>query len=295
MGYEELCKDLAAATDEDALALCLVRAVPGLKDREQTALVNALRTAIERLCRQTAAGRSAHSERLEAIGKMAAAISHELRNPLSGIKITAEYLIKKLHDQPEVVEIITNIHSEVMYANTVISNILEHAKVLKPQLEQGNIVKAINEALLTVAQQGCFRNIDIEKDYQRDIPLLMIDPIQMRQLFMNLFMNAAEAMLGGGTLTITIHADSREISVQVKDTGTGISPEQMTQLFEPFYTTKAKGIGLGLSVVKEMIDNHTGRIEVESKKGKGTIIVVHVPRHGEPIATSGPALRPKED
>ena len=107
--------------------------------------------------------RSMHSQRLAAMGQMAAAISHELRNPLSGIKISAEYLLRKVKDQPELIDIIVNIHNEVIFANNIITNILEHARIGKPNLEKGSIKKIIEEAILTIAQQGSFNNIEIKK------------------------------------------------------------------------------------------------------------------------------------
>ncbi len=221
--------------------------------------------------------RSMHSQRLAAMGQMAAAISHELRNPLSGIKVAAEYLLHKIKDQPEVIDIIVNIHNEVIFANNIIANILEHARIGKPSLEKSSIKKIVEDAILTVAQQGSFNNIKIEKDISRDLPLLNFDPMQIRQVFLNLFINSAEAMIGGGTLSIKINQKADFVIAQVSDTGGGIEKSHMEKLFEPFFSTKVKGVGLGLAIAKEIIENHKGMIDVESKLGQGTTFTICLP------------------
>ena len=221
--------------------------------------------------------RSVHSQRLAAMGQMAAAISHELRNPLSGIKVAAEYLLHKIKDQPEVIDIIVNIHNEVIFANNIIANILEHARIGKPNLEKGSIKKIVEEAILTVAQQGSFNNIKIEKDISRDLPLLNFDPLQIRQVFLNLFINSAEAMIGGGTLSIKINQKADFVIAQVSDTGGGIEKSHLEKLFEPFFSTKVKGVGLGLAIAKEIMENHKGMIDVESKLGHGTTFTLYLP------------------
>ncbi|MFH1094473.1 MAG: ATP-binding protein [Candidatus Omnitrophota bacterium] len=221
--------------------------------------------------------RSVHSQRLAAMGQMAAAISHELRNPLSGIKVAAEYLLHKIKDQPEIIDIIVNIHNEVIFANNIITNILEHARIGKPNLEKGSIKKTVEEAILTIAQQGSFNNIKIEKNIFGDLPLLNFDPLQIRQVFLNLFINSAEAMIGGGTLSIKISQKAECVIAEVSDTGGGIEKSHLEKLFEPFFSTKVKGVGLGLAIAKEIIENHKGMIDVESKLGYGTTFTICLP------------------
>lgn len=221
--------------------------------------------------------RSMHSQRLAAMGQMAAAISHELRNPLSGIKVASEYLLHKIKDQPEIIDIIVNIHNEVIFANNIITNILEHARIGQPTMEKGSLKKTVEEAILTVAQQGSFNNIEIKKDISRDLPLLSFDPLQVRQVFLNLFINSAEAMIGGGTLGIKIHNKPGYVIAKISDTGGGIEKSHLEKLFEPFFSTKVKGVGLGLAIAKEIIENHKGTIDVESKLGTGTTFTLCLP------------------
>ena len=221
--------------------------------------------------------RSMHSERLAAMGQMAAAISHELRNPLSGIKIAAEYVLKKVGNNQDVADIITNIHNEVIFANNMISNILEHARISAPQVKRTSLKRVIEEAILTVAQHGRFNNIKITKQFPPELPTVNLDPGQIRQVFMNLFNNSAEAMVGGGELKVKIIMEGKELIVKVSDSGAGINKENLNKLFEPFFTTKVKGIGLGLAITKEIIENHEGQISVQSKAGKGTIFTIRLP------------------
>ena len=192
----EQSNDLATLLEE------LLRCFDGINEEQRRELIKKLHLKIDDFKKkskhlvQPSSRRSMHSQRLAAMGQMAAAISHELRNPLSGIKVAAEYLMHKIKDQPEVIDIIVNIHNEVVFANNIIDNILEHARIGKPNLEKGSVKKIVEEAILTVAQQGSFNNIKIEKEISRDLPLVNFDPMQIRQVFVNLFINSAEAMIG---------------------------------------------------------------------------------------------------
>ncbi|MFH1460468.1 MAG: ATP-binding protein [Candidatus Omnitrophota bacterium] len=221
--------------------------------------------------------RSMHSERLAAMGQMAAAISHELRNPLSGIKVAAEYLMRKFATQQDAMDIINNIHNEVIFANNIIANLLQHARIGKPVRERVNIKNLVEEAILAIAQQGSFNNIKIKRKIQDNLPQLLLDPMQIRQVFMNLFINSAEAMIGGGTLNIRIAKKTDKVVIQIIDTGCGIDQNCLDKLFEPFFSTKIKGIGLGLAITREIVENHNGQINVDSKKDKGTMFTISFP------------------
>ena len=221
--------------------------------------------------------RSLHSQRLVAMGQMAAAISHELRNPLSGIKVAAEYLMRKLKAQPDALDIIVNIHNEVIFANNIITNILEHARISRPDPVRLSLKRLIEEALLMMAQQGSFNNIEVRKNISDNLPVLDLDVFQMRQVLMNLFINAAEAMIGGGTLDIDACYEDETVTLQISDNGCGIEKSHIDKLFEPFFSTKVKGIGLGLAIAKEIIENHGGEISVESKLGKGATFTIVLP------------------
>lgn len=282
MKYQRISMVIQEAHNLNALVENLLMCIDGVNRDQRRQLIKDLTLKLKEINKKEkevkkSSHRSIHSERLAAMGQMAAAISHELRNPLSGIKVASEYLIRRLKEQPEIADIIINIHNEVIFANNIISNILEHARISKPNFERSSIKKLIEEAILTIAQQGAFNNIEIKRKISDGLPLLNFDPLQLRQVFVNLFINSSEAMVGGGSLEIIAYHRRDSITIKVIDTGCGIEKSHLEKLFEPFFSTKVKGIGLGLAIAKEIIDNHKGQIDVESKLGKGTTFTITLP------------------
>jgi len=280
--HQKISELIEEAKDLHSLFEELIGCVGGISESQCRNLLEQVNAKIKQLKKTdreliAITQRSIHSEKLAAMGQMAAAISHELKNPLSGIKIAVEYLMRKLENQPEVMDIINNINNEVVFANNIISNILEHARISKPDFKKASIKGLIEEAILTVAQQGSFNNIKIKRDLEGDLPLLEIDIIQIRQVFMNLFINSAEAMIGGGILEIKAWQEKAMFVVEVKDTGVGIDEARIEKIFEPFFTTKLKGTGLGLAISKEIIEKHDGQIDVTSKVGTGTTFIIRLP------------------
>ncbi|MBU4305695.1 MAG: hypothetical protein KJ893_08800 [Candidatus Omnitrophica bacterium] len=286
MEYEDIKRFLEESQQLNALMEEFLECIKKNKEVEKcikcTGLMENIKSKLKGLKQKNKdimklAMRSLHSQRLVAMGQMAAAISHELRNPLSGIKVAAEYLMRKLKGQPDALDIIVNIHNEVIFANNIITNILEHARISKPNLGRASLKRLIEEALLTMAQQGSFNNIEVKKDISDNLPVLDLDVFQMRQVLMNLFINAAEAMIGGGTLDINAYYEGETVTLQISDDGCGIEKSHIDKLFEPFFSTKVKGIGLGLAIAKEIIENHGGEISVESKLGKGATFTIVLP------------------
>lgn len=281
--YKSLLKIIQDAPNKHALMERLVCAVDIDDETQQQELIDALDSKLKEFKQNNfmakdSSVRAMRSARLTAMGQMAAAISHELRNPLAGIKVAAEYLMRKLKNHPDAIDIIINIHNEVIFANNIITNILEHARIGNPSLEKSSIKRIIEEAILTIAQQGSFNNIKIKKTIAAGLPLLDVDVLQIRQVFMNILINAAEAMLGGGTLKIQASMQLNMIVIKISDTGSGIEKTHLEKLFEPFFSTKVKGVGLGLAISKEIIENHKGTIDVESKLGRGTTFSIALPR-----------------
>lgn len=280
--YKKIEKLIQQSNDYQTVVETLLKLILQSEDCDQSRhLVHEVEKKIELLSRKNKESgisrRSMHSERLTAMGQMAAAISHELRNPLSGIKVAAEYVMRKVEDDHDVSEIINNIHNEVIFANNIISNILEHARLSEPQFKRSSLKRVVEEAILTVAQQGRFNNIKITKQIPSQLPTINLDSMQIRQVFMNLFNNSAEAMLGGGDLKVKIILDEDSVIIKVSDSGSGIDKDHLDKLFEPFFTTKVKGTGLGLAITKEIIENHNGQISVQSKVDKGTIFTIRLP------------------
>ncbi|MDD5746822.1 MAG: ATP-binding protein [Candidatus Omnitrophica bacterium] len=282
MPREKISEIVKEAENLHSLIEKLLKCVSGLSGGQCSDLMGEIGKKLEqfKIAETSLSQRAIHSERLAVMGQMAAAISHELRNPLSGIKVAAEYLMRKLKDQPDAMDVVMNIHNEVIFADTIITNILEHARIGKPHCEKASIKKLIEEAVLTIQQQGLFNTIEIKREISDALPLLELDVMQIRQVLMNLFINSAEAMLGkgsGGVLRIEAVCDTDQVTVRVSDTGSGIEKSHLEKICEPFFSTKVRGIGLGLAIAKEIIENHNGTLTIESRVGKGTTVILRFP------------------
>jgi len=215
------------------------------------------------------------AERLAAIGQLGATVGHELRNPLGVINNSVYYLKTKLEDADGKVQRHLNIiEREVARSNKIISGLLSFARVKTPQLKEVQINALVEEALLRSFVPD---NVIVVTSLEDSLPPLMVDPDQIEQVFLNLILNAVEAMPDGGKLEIATKAEDRFIVAQFKDHGCGIAEESLETLFEPLFTTKAKGIGLGLAASKQIIETHGGSIEVASQLGKGSTFRVRLP------------------
>ncbi|MBC8448849.1 MAG: HAMP domain-containing protein [Chloroflexi bacterium] len=234
----------------------------------------ALRDAQEQLVR---------SEKLAVLGQLAGGVSHELRNPLGAVKNAAYFLRMVLQKpEPDVAEMLQILDREVDNCERIISSLLDFAQPRELALRQVHLPEVIEEAL---ARTTVPENVEVLTRYAEALPLIMADPDQLGLVFGNLIRNAIQAMPGGGRLTITaayveggtVRNPQSAIRIQVSDTGVGISEEHMGKIFEPLFTTKAKGMGLGLAVSKTLLERHGGTIEVESQVGKGTTFTVRLP------------------
>ncbi|MHA1378072.1 MAG: ATP-binding protein [Candidatus Helarchaeota archaeon] len=218
-------------------------------------------------------------EKLVTIGKLAGVISHELRNPLGVINNSIYYLNMKLKSTDEKVQKHLNIlEKEVEKANKIISDILNFTKVSFPVLELKNVNLLIK---LTSSNIKYPENIKVILNLDPKIPKIRLDPTKIQQVFYNLINNAVQAMPDGGTLKIESGLKNDFVHVYFKDTGVGIPKENYQKIFEPLFSTKPKGIGLGLPFVKDIIEMHKGSIELESKVGVGTTFVIKLPKKQE--------------
>jgi PAS domain S-box-containing protein len=218
-------------------------------------------------------------EKLAVLGKLSGGVGHELRNPLGAIKNVAYFLTMALENpDTEVSEMIEILNREVARSEDIISSLLDFARPKAPVLEKVEINQVITEALQRIPVP---RNVTLVSTMSSTLPEIRADSNQLLQVFGNLVTNAYQAMPEGGTLTIS--SDENQpgfIAVSVADTGMGISGENMKKLFEPLFTTKAKGIGLGLVVIKAIIEAHRGRIDVQSEGGRGAVFTVILPTNG---------------
>jgi signal transduction histidine kinase/DNA-binding response OmpR family regulator len=216
-----------------------------------------------------------HAERLAAIGQLGASVGHELRNPLGVIKNSTYYINMKLGDADEKVKKHLKImEREIATSNKIINDLLSFARDRKPTLQRTQINTVVEDALSRTAVPD---EVAVITELEEYLPSLMADSDQIGQVFINLILNAAQAMSTGGKLEIATKAENGFIVTEFKDNGCGIPDENLRRLFEPLFTTKAKGIGLGLAVSKQLIEAHEGTIEVESQVGKGTTFRVKLP------------------
>ncbi len=219
-----------------------------------------------------------HSEKLAALGKLAGIVGHELRNPLGAIRNSVYFLRLKLGpalQDEKIKRHLEMLDQEISNSDRIISDILFFSRVKPPIFTQNNLNAILKASLKKVMINP---NIKVETELA-ELPLIPSDEGQMVQVFFNIILNAAESMPEGGKLTISssVKQDRDFIKVSIKDTGEGISKENLSKLFEPLFSTKIKGTGLGMVACKSIIENHKGYIRVESEKGKGTLVMVELP------------------
>jgi signal transduction histidine kinase len=220
------------------------------------------------------------SEKLAAIGQLAAGVSHELRNPLGVIKNSVYYLREKvmknglISKDPSITEFLNIIENEIGLSDKIIRDLLSLSLLSKPVVSPSDINKIIKYALLVTKTP---ENVEVEMVLNPKIKKAMVDPYQIRQAFHNFIVNAFQAMDKGGKLKIISRETHGFIEVEFSDTGCGIKEEDQEKIFDALFTTKAKGIGLGLAVTQGIIERHEGQIKLKSEVGKGTTFVIRLP------------------
>jgi two-component system, NtrC family, sensor kinase len=219
------------------------------------------------------------TEKLSALGRMAAGIAHEINNPLSGILLYSTNMRKKTPHESPFSEGLDIIIQETLRCRTIIQDLLEFSRDREPRKVRVNVTEIIEKALVLLENEFRLHHITLNKDLLPDVPESMLDANQMQQVFINLLLNAEEAVQEGGTVTVRTSMDTEKkiIRVEIADTGCGIPPENLPQIFEPFFSTKPKGTGLGLAVSYGIIRNHQGDVEVSSEPGKGSCFVIQLP------------------
>jgi two-component system NtrC family sensor kinase len=221
------------------------------------------------------------SERLAVVGQLAADVAHELNNPLQGIVTYSHLLLEKMTPDDPRRSSVEKIANQATRCATIIRGLLDFSRPKKPHKKLADLRTTIEECLSLVEDRVIFHNIEVVRDYQADVPATVMDPAQMQQVFMNLIINAAEAMGGAGRLTVATRLDEerRVIQASFRDTGRGISAENMGRVFDPFFTTKevGHGTGLGLAISFGIVKEHGGTITVESEEGAGTTFTIELP------------------
>jgi len=221
------------------------------------------------------------SMRLAQLGKLISDISHEINNPLMIISGNAQISLAPTTEEDEIKNSLKVIFEESQRAKAIISRVLKFARPSKGMVKAVDINHSIEGVASIVEHQFKLANIQIKRNYAEDLPLVEIDEQQLNEVFMNLMINAKEAMSKGGVITISTSLEKKFVRIDFKDTGSGMSEEVKQKLFEPFFTTKKTGTGLGLSICHGIINTYNGLLEFESQSNMGTTASVMLPWHGE--------------
>nr|MDO8079390.1 MEDS domain-containing protein [Candidatus Freyarchaeota archaeon] len=228
-------------------------------------------------------GKLREAERLATIGETAALVGHDLRNPLQAI-VGSLYLVKRslnsifspenLKQKYSLEELLQTIEKQVDYMNKIVSDLEDYARPPIPQLVETSLSQLINDTLsaITVPEK-----VKVSIEIEQGFPRLMVDPLMMRRVLANLVTNALQAMPEGGRLTIRASKNEDAALISVEDTGAGIPEENLCKMFQPLFTTKSKGQGLGLPACKQLVEAHGGSIKFESKVGRGSTFTVKIP------------------
>ena len=229
-------------------------------------------------------------DRLVSLGKLSSGIAHELRNPLAGIKTTSQALSEEMSEDDPRREYLTRITREIDRLNDLLKTFFSFAKPQKLNLVPCHIKNIINEIIPFLIKEIADKGIRFIETYPPLLSKIKVDKSQMHQVFLNLFLNAIQAMPNGGELKIEVTPvnsgpgegpKQNFIKTVISDTGRGIPPHLIHKIFDPFFTTKPKGIGLGLSIAYQIINKHGGTISVESKWEMGTSFIIHLPESAE--------------
>ena len=219
-------------------------------------------------------------EKLAAIGQMASVVGHEIRNPLGVISNAIYYIKTKLEASsgseldPKIKKHIGIIEKEIVASNKIVNDLLGFSRTRPPMAQSLDLNKIVEDSLSVVSIP---ETVKVEIDLSLELPPALVNPDEIRQAFVNLINNAWQAMPDGGTLKIRTYIEEGMAQVEITDTGCGISPENMKKLFTPFFSTKAKGTGLGLAAVQRILERHKGKIKVRSRAGQGTTFIVILP------------------
>jgi two-component system NtrC family sensor kinase len=216
------------------------------------------------------------SEKLAGIGKLAAGVAHEINNPLTCVLTNSSLILEDLPADDPRREDLQTIVDETLRCRKIVKGLLDFARQTKPQKQQLNLNKVVDDILALVRNQASFQNIAIRTDLDPNLPPVLADVDQMRQVVLNIILNAADAMQQGGTLHLNsrFESQSNQVILRISDTGPGIPFEIQDKLFEPFFSTKKTGTGLGLAIAYGIMERHNGQLKVESSPGRGTTIVI---------------------
>ena len=245
---------------------------------ETAGLIELQRSQYQRLALQT--------EKMSSLGRMAAGIAHEINNPLAGILLYSSNLIKKTPKEGPLREGLEVIINETKRCKAIIQDLLEFSRMGEPRKAFVDVNEIFEKALSILENEFNLRHIRIEKHLSKKMEDAYLDEKQIQQVFVNVLLNAAQAIENKGVITIRsfVEREQKCVRVEIVDSGPGIPEDHLPRIFEPFFSTKTNGTGLGLSVSYGIIQNHNGRIQASSQTGSGTCVTIDFPLHGGPLA-----------
>ncbi|HVF55776.1 MAG TPA: ATP-binding protein [Pyrinomonadaceae bacterium] len=280
-------KDLAGATQRVAAGDFSFHVPSATRRDEIGVLASTFNDMIAQLGRmrelETQVKQAEHSA---VVGRLASAIAHEIRNPLNYINLTLDHLRTSLapsdpHKRELVGRLTTQLKAEVQRINTRITEFLKYTRPATLDLRPLDLRETIADALSMVEVQAGETGVETRIEQAQDVPSVRGDRESLRSLFTNLIINGMQAMEGeGGRLTVRLSSENGHARVEVADTGRGIAAENISKIFEPYFSTKETGTGLGLAIVKKAVDEHNGHISVESRQGEGTTFTIELPTTG---------------
>ncbi len=254
--------------DEDALRLLTL-----LASQSAIAIENATLHRDEMETRE----QLRQSEKLAALGTLSAGLAHELRNPLNTVSMLMYAMGRDMSAEDRFSPDVAVIQGELRRMSLLIEQFLAFARPQPPHFQRERIEEIMEETLLLIGPEARTRRIAIRKEWTKGLPLVWADGTQIKQVFLNLLLNALQAMAHTGTLTVRLSVSGGSLLTAIMDEGEGISPEVKAKLFEPFFSTKQGGTGLGLSISQRMIEGHNGRLRLFSQPGIGTSAIVRLP------------------
>ncbi|MEW6235107.1 MAG: ATP-binding protein [Candidatus Omnitrophota bacterium] len=267
-------KMLDVLGSQAALAIAHAHAIEALaqKVKETELAYSELRLSQQKLI---------ESEKFAALGQMAATVAHEIRTPLVAVGGFAQQMLKTEDKSKKNYHYLQIIRDEALRLEDVLNHLLYYARPSTPLKDEQDINRFLESILTFMKAESDFNNIKVELRFDHNLPPIRFDRNQMRQVMINIFKNAFQSMEKGGTLTIATRSDEEWIYLEIRDTGEGIAPEHLNRIFEPFYSTKHSGTGLGLHVSQRIVASHGGNLSITSRLREGTTALIRLPRKGD--------------
>jgi signal transduction histidine kinase len=259
----------------DMLMFNVVGAITGLLSDKERRMKDMYRDAYTRL--QESFDKAQEASRMAAMGQLASAVAHEIRNPLNGIKGAQDILFETISPDREEYRFVDILKKETGRLEDIVTEFLDFARPRAPRRIQANVLHALRAVADLSTQHAAARGVSLVVDESCADLCTLMDPDQIRQALLNLVLNAIDACEPGGTVTLAARPEPGGAAIEVRDNGAGIAPAEQDRIFEPFHTTKSRGTGLGLAVCKSIARAHGGTISVQSAPGQGAAFIIYLP------------------